>query len=227
MARIEGITRSRSLLVRLVFFFSRRCYGRVITPVRVYALHPRLLLAVGHMEEVQEGARQLGASVKQLARMLVAWRIGCPWCLDFGTRASQDLLIADEQLRALPDYEHSSLFSEEERAVLRYADAMTTIPVQVPDAVFTALQAIYSDRQILELTTAIAWENYHARVNHAFGLEAERGYGEARLSGADARGAKRPTCSRRCLKRARETVKKRKDRTSTKEVDPCHKQPGH
>jgi alkylhydroperoxidase family enzyme len=167
MAHIEGITRSHSLLVRLVFFFSRRCYGRVIKPARVYALHPRLLLAVGHMEEVQEGARQLGASVKHLARMLVAW------CLDFGTRASQDLLIAGEQLRALPDYEHSRLFSEEERAVLRYADAMTTIPVQVPGAVFTALQAIYTDRQILELTTAIAWENYHARVNHALGLEAE------------------------------------------------------
>jgi alkylhydroperoxidase family enzyme len=105
--------------------------------------------------------------------MLVAWRIGCPWCLDFGTKTSEKLGVTDEQLRALPDYEHSSLFSEEERAVLRYADAMTRTPVRVPDAVFEALKARYTDRQILEMTAAIAWENYHARVNHALDLEAE------------------------------------------------------
>jgi hypothetical protein len=50
---------------------------------------------------------------------------------------------------------------------------MTRTPVRVPDAVFEALKAHYSDRQILEITAAIAWENFHARVNHALDLEAE------------------------------------------------------
>jgi AhpD family alkylhydroperoxidase len=173
MARIAGISRSRTLVARLAFFLSRRSYGRVITPARIYALDSGLLLAVGLMEEVQEWAKQTKAPVKQLARMLVAWRIGCPWCLDFGTRTSEQLGVTDEQLRALPDYEHSSLFSEEERTVLRYADAMTRTPVRVPDALFESLKAFYTDRQILEMTAAIAWENFHARVNHALDLEAE------------------------------------------------------
>lgn len=173
MARIQGMERRRSLVARLAFFLSRRSYGRVITPARVYALDSGLLLAVGLMEEVQEWAKQTSAPVKQLARMLVAWRIGCPWCLDFGTRTSEQLGITDEQLWALPDYEHSSLFSEEERTVLRYADAMTRTPVRVPDGVFEALKVRYTDRQILEITAAIAWENFHARVNHALDLEAE------------------------------------------------------
>ena len=111
MARIEGISRSRTLVARLAFFLSRRSYGRVITPARVYALDSGLLLAVGLMEEVQEWAKQTSAPVKGLARMLVAWRIGCPWCLDFGTRQASQLGVTDEQLRALPDYEHSSLWS--------------------------------------------------------------------------------------------------------------------
>jgi len=173
MTRLEGMKRPKTLVARLAFFLSRRSYGRVITPARVYALDSRLLLAVGLMEEVQEWAKQTRAPVKQLARMLVAWRIGCPWCLDFGTRQAEPLGVTDEQLVALPDYEHSSLFSEEERAVLRYADAITRTPVQVPVAVFEALKARYSDRQILEITAAIAWENFHARVNHALDLEAE------------------------------------------------------
>ncbi len=57
--------------------------------------------------------------------------------------------------------------------MLRYTDAMTSTPVQVPDVVFEALKARYTDRQILEITAAIAWENFHARVNHALDLEAE------------------------------------------------------
>ncbi len=173
MAHLEGVSQGRTLLARLAFFLSRRGYGRVITPARVYALDSGLLLAVGLMEEVQERAKQTKAPVKQLARMLVAWHIGCPWCLDFGAHTSLNLGITDEQLRALPDYEHSPLFSEEERTVLRYADAMTRTPVRVPDALFAALKACYTDRQILELTAAIAWENFHARVNHALDLEAE------------------------------------------------------
>ena len=173
MARIAEMKRPRTLLARLAFFLSRHSYGRIITPARVYSLDSRLLLAVGLMEEVQEWAKQTRAPVKHLARMLVAWRIGCPWCLDFGTRQAEPLGVTEEQLRALPDYEHSPLFSEEERMVLRYADAMTRAPVRVPDAVFEALKARYTDRQILELTAAIAWENFHARVNHALDLEAE------------------------------------------------------
>lgn len=173
MARIAGMKRPRTLLARLAFFLSRRSYGRVIIPAQIYALDSDLLLAVGLMEEVQEGAKQTSASVKQLARMLVAWRIGCPWCLDFGTRTAEQMGVTEEQLRALPDYEHAALFSEEERAVLRYADAMTQTPVHVSDAFFDALKARYTDRQILEVTAAIAWENFHARVNHALDLEAE------------------------------------------------------
>ncbi len=165
LARLEGVSQGRTLLARLAFFLSRRSYGRVISPARVYALDSGLLLAVGLMEEVQERVKQTRAPVKQLARMLVAWRIGCPWCLDFGAHTSEKLGIADEQLGALPNYEHSPLFTEEERAVLRYAEAMTRTPVRVPDALFAALKARYTDRQIFELSAAIAWENFHARVN--------------------------------------------------------------
>ena len=163
MARIAEMKHPRTLLARLAFFLSQRSYGRIITPARVYSLDSRLLLAVGLMEEVQEWAKQTSASVKYLARMLVAWRIGCPWCLDFGTRQAEPLGVTEEQLRALPDYEHSPLFSEEERVVLRYADAITRTPVHVPDALFDALKARYTDRQILEVTAAIAWENFHRR----------------------------------------------------------------
>lgn len=91
---------------------------------------------------------------------------------------SREFGVTEEQLQALLDYHHSPLFTEEERTVLRYADAMTATPVHIPPSVFQALSAIYQDAQIVELTGALAWENYNARFNHALGIESE-GFSEA------------------------------------------------
>jgi 4-carboxymuconolactone decarboxylase len=81
--------------------------------------------------------------------------------------------LTEEKLRDLNDYESSAAFGELEKLVLRYAEAMTRTPVEVPDELFAALQQHFDARQLVELTSAIAWENYRARFDHAFGIEAQ------------------------------------------------------
>jgi len=79
VARIEGVIRGGSLLARVVFWMSRRKLGRVIGPLRVHALHTRLLAGVGSMETAQEKASTVPTTVKVLAEVLVAMRVGCPF----------------------------------------------------------------------------------------------------------------------------------------------------
>ncbi len=76
-------------------------------------------------------------------------------------------------MAALPEYRKSALFSEMEKLVLEYADAMTQTPVEVPDMLFAKLREKFTDPQLVELTATLAWENYRARFDHAFGIEAE------------------------------------------------------
>jgi alkylhydroperoxidase family enzyme len=83
-----------------------------------------------------------------------------------------------EKMTALPEYKSSALFSETEKLVLKYADAMTETPVEMPDALFAKLREKFTDAQLVELTATLAWENYRARFDHAFGVEAE-GFTEA------------------------------------------------
>ena len=85
--------------------------------------------------------------------------------------------ITEAQLQGLADYERAGVFTDAQLEALRYADAITATPVEVPDAVFAPLRARYDDAQIVELTSALAWENYRARFDHALGVEAE-GYSE-------------------------------------------------
>jgi alkylhydroperoxidase family enzyme len=81
--------------------------------------------------------------------------------------------IPEAQLLDLTNFETSPAFSNLEKLVLRYAVAMTETPVTVSDDSFDELKRHFSPRQLVELTTAIAWENFRARYNHAFGLESE------------------------------------------------------
>lgn len=81
--------------------------------------------------------------------------------------------ITAEQISALSSYRTSFHFSDLERLVLEYADGMTRIPVEVSDALFARLRERFSEAELVELTSAIAWENYRARFDHAFGIEGE------------------------------------------------------
>ena len=91
-------------------------------------------------------------------------------------------------MEALGEYATSPLFSETEKLVLEYADAMTQTPVEVNDALFAKLRKKFSDAQLVELTAVLAWENYRARFDHAFGVEAE-GFTKGSYCAMPVRGA--------------------------------------
>jgi alkylhydroperoxidase family enzyme len=81
--------------------------------------------------------------------------------------------VTEAQLHDLPAYRDSLAFSALEKLVLDYATAMTKTPVDVPDELFAGLQRQLTAAQLVELTAAIAWENYRARFDHACGIEAQ------------------------------------------------------
>ena len=84
---------------------------------------------------------------------------------------SRKLGVTEQQLLDLAAFETSAAFTEVEKLVLRYAVAMTRTPVEVSDELFAGLRQHFDPRQMVELTSAIAWENYRARFDHAFGIE--------------------------------------------------------
>lgn len=97
--------------------------------------------------------------------------------MDIGSAVGRKHKVTDRQLWELAHFESSDAFDEVEKLVLRYATLMVQTPVEVPNELVATLQQHLSDAQIVELTSAIAWENYRARFNRALGVEAV-GYSE-------------------------------------------------
>jgi alkylhydroperoxidase family enzyme len=96
--------------------------------------------------------------------------------------------VSERQLAGLADFEGSPAFSELEKRVLRYAVALTRTPADVSEELFKSLREHFNPQQMVELTSAIAWENFRARFNRGFGIEAE-GFTEGAACHVAARAA--------------------------------------
>jgi alkylhydroperoxidase family enzyme len=67
----------------------------------------------------------------------------------------------------------SDLFSESEKAALEYAEVMTVTGQKVTDALFARVRRHFSEPQVVELTAAVALENFRSKFNTALGIEAQ------------------------------------------------------
>jgi alkylhydroperoxidase family enzyme len=86
---------------------------------------------------------------------------------------SRKLGINEDQLHDLARFESSRHFSTQEKLVLELASALTRTPADVSDELFVRLRDEFSELQLVELSSAVAWENYRARFNRTFAIDAE------------------------------------------------------
>jgi alkylhydroperoxidase family enzyme len=79
----------------------------------------------------------------------------------------------EAKLQEAANWRGSGLFSEEERLALEYAERITITSERVDDALFARLKARFSEAQIVELTAAVALENFRSKFNPSLGVEGQ------------------------------------------------------
>jgi len=170
MPRIEPPKRN-PLWIRAIFFLCRRMYGRTFMPLQVAAHVPRFMIPFLMTNAFAHGRGTLPEEIRLLAMQLVGEINQCSWCIDYGRSLTPKALY--DKVRHLQQFATYGEFSEPERAALRYAFEATQTPVDVSDETFAELRRHYSEPQIVELTFAVAIENFFNRVNAPLGVEAE------------------------------------------------------
>ncbi len=79
----------------------------------------------------------------------------------------------EEKIRQVPTWRESRLFSDMERAALEYAERMTITGEKVTDELWARLRRHLSEAQLVELTAAVALENFRSKFNVPLGVEAQ------------------------------------------------------
>ena len=175
--RIEPIAPQRAnLLTRVIYRVAKRRFGEVPEPFAVAAHHPRLLIAnVVHETLLQSGSKKLPTSVRELAVFWTARTVGCSWCVDFGSMLIRLEGLDVERLKDIEDYATSPAYTDDERAAIAYADAMTKDPHTITDEQVADLRRRFGADGVIELTYQIGVENMRARMYSALGIT-EQGF---------------------------------------------------
>ena len=168
---VEG--KHAPLLLKALNWVGRRWFGQEATPTKILAHSPGLLLPSLFTSRFAQVKSTLPPAMRPLVMHLVAEINGCSWCMDFGQAMGMRQGIPAEKFAAVADYATSPLFSPAERAALDYAAAVTQTGAHVSDATFATLKKHFSDREIVELTVAIAAENFYNRCNAPLGIESQ------------------------------------------------------
>ena len=79
----------------------------------------------------------------------------------------------EDKIREVPAWRDSRRFSDLERVALEYAEAMTITGQRVSDELFGRLRAHFDEAQIVELTAAVALENFRSKFNVPLGVESQ------------------------------------------------------
>jgi alkylhydroperoxidase family enzyme len=79
-----------------------------------------------------------------------------------------------EKVAQVESFRTSPLYADRERTALEYAEDMTITGRRVTDDLFRRLRGHFSEAEIVELTAAVALENFRSKFNVALGIEAQR-----------------------------------------------------
>lgn len=174
--RVQGAP-ERGPFRRIAYRMARKRLGRVPEPFAVAARHTQIFSAMSGFEMGLERAKRVPDRYKALGELRAAMVVGCEFCVDIGSMIARQSGLSDDELKDLVDWRASARLDDVDKLVLEYADAISATPVEVPDELFEGLRRHFDEEQLVELTAAIAWENWRARFNWAFGLGKE-GYSE-------------------------------------------------
>jgi len=147
--------------------------GRLINIYRLMLHSPALANAWFDLNQ----AVRYGTQIDGQSRELAVIRVAILNDVEYVQRAHGPAYalkegLTPEQVTAVGNWRDSNLFSEQQRALLAYTDAMTR-EIDVADAVFAELRKHFSERQVVELTMLIGAYNMLTRFLKALKVDPE------------------------------------------------------
>ncbi len=158
---------------KLLYRMSRRQYGRVLTPLKVFVARMPLAFGkfVGRISQLDRKLT-LPREIAMLVREQVARINVCLFCIDIGRYFTFQASMNQAKFDAIDQYGSSPLFSGAERAALDYVTELTRDKKVKPET-FARLASHYSERQICEIVWLVATEHVYNISNIGLNIHSD------------------------------------------------------
>jgi len=170
---LPPIEKPQGLMMKLAYYFTRRQFGKVLTPLKVHSA--RLPSAfglfytkIGKLDKKLTLPPQTVLLIReQVARINV-----CHFCMDIGRSFAIKTTMNEAKFDALEEYGTSPLFTDAERAALDYVTELTKKKKVNPDT-FAPLSRYYSERAICEIVWLVASEHLYNITNIGLNIHSD------------------------------------------------------
>jgi alkylhydroperoxidase family enzyme len=161
------------LVMKLAFYFTRREFGKVLTPLKVHSarLPPAFGFFYGKIGQLDKKLL-LPRETALLIREQVARINVCLFCVDIGRSFTIKELESEAKFDALEEYRTNPLFTDAERAALDYVTELTKDKKVNPDT-FARLSRYYSEREICEIVWLVASEHLYNMTNIGLNIHSD------------------------------------------------------
>lgn len=170
---LPPIEKPSGLMMKLAYHFTRNQYGKVLTPLKVYAARMPAAFSIffgkiGKLDRKLILPREMVMLVReQVARINV-----CLFCIDIGRAFTIKESMNQAKFDALEGYRTSSLFSDRERAALDYVTELAR-DKKVNPATFARMADFYSEREICEIVWLVASEHVYNMTNIGLNIHSD------------------------------------------------------
>lgn len=151
--------------------------------VEIRGFIPNSILTMSRRPRIADAFMQLNQAIlyegsvseelKMLISLIVSQTTGCRYCQAHMANLARRYKASDEKIRAVWEWEHSELFSDQERTALRFAYHASQVPNVVSEEDFTNLRQYFSDSEIVEIVATASLFGYLNRWNDTMATELE------------------------------------------------------
>ena len=163
----------QGLIMKLAYYFTRRQFGKVLTPLKVHSarLPPAFGLFYSKVSKLDQKLT-LSPEMVLLIRHQVARINICLFCIDIARSFTIKASMNQAKFDALEQYSTNPLFTDAERAALDYVSELTK-DKNVNRETFARMSKYYSERAICEIVWLVASEHFYNMSNIGLNIHSD------------------------------------------------------
>ena len=161
--RIEPIENPSSIKLKLAYWFTKQQMGKAITPLKIVQARMPKTLSVSQKMMAADEKLSLPNDLVFYIKSYVSTLNGCSFCIDLAQAEAENEKVI-EKYEQLLNYESADVFTDAEKAALKYVE-QATVEKDVSEDVFQTVQQYFDDQEIVEMTWLNATQNYYNLIN--------------------------------------------------------------
>lgn len=156
--------------LRIIFWMQTRKYGTPLQSAMLWAKSPILFFTLSMM---YQALIRSNSPVSDVLRSMILIRVsqinGCHFCIDLNTHIALNKMLNEEKIINLLHWQSSTIYNKADKIALEYTEAVTNNSKTT--SLRKELSNYYSEKEIIEITSIIAFQNMSTKFNNALDVK--------------------------------------------------------